>query len=163
MTALKILRAQAHAGSSPAPGTIALLVTQQTRPAPVDMAITSGLWSVATKGVRRLAQWTIEDYADPSSGRRRVREFIDSLQDERDRKEVAALLRMLAALGREIRKPRSQALGDRLFEMRGNQVQIFYTFRSGRRIILLDGIIKKQMKIPADVLARVKKIERSIP
>ncbi len=115
------------------------------------------------RGERRLARWTIEDYADPSSDRRPVREFIDSLQDERDRKEAAALLRMLATLGTEIRKPRSEALGDRLFELRGNQVRIFYTFRSGRRVILLDAIIKKRDKIPADVMARLKKIERSIP
>jgi hypothetical protein len=39
-----------------------------------------------------------------------------------------------------------------LFELRGHQVRIFYCFLPGRVIVLLDGIIKNQDKIPpADV------------
>ena len=32
-------------------------------------------------------------------------------------------------------------------------MRIFYTFRPGRRIVLLDGIVKKRDQIPRDVLA----------
>jgi hypothetical protein len=35
-------------------------------------------------------------------------------------------------------------------------VRIFYVFRPGRRIVLLDAIVKKQNKIPAEALDRVR-------
>jgi hypothetical protein len=44
-----------------------------------------------------------------------------------------------------------------LFELRGHQVRIFYMFRPGRRIVLLDGIIKKQDAIPRDVVKRMRR------
>jgi phage-related protein len=43
-----------------------------------------------------------------------------------------------------------------LLELRGHQIRIFYVFRSGRRVIVLDAEVKKQDKIPQDVLKRVR-------
>jgi hypothetical protein len=43
-----------------------------------------------------------------------------------------------------------------LFELRGHQVRIFYMFLPGRRVVLLDGMIKKQDEIPPEVLKRVR-------
>lgn len=34
--------------------------------------------------------------------------------------------------------------------------------RPGRRVVLLDGIVKKQDEIPDDVLTRVRAIERAV-
>ena len=62
-----------------------------------------------------------------------------------------------------MRSPASDPLGGGLFELRGDQVRIFYCFRPGGRIFLIDGMIKKRDRIPADVLARIRKIEAEIP
>ena len=50
-----------------------------------------------------------------------------------------------------------------LSEMRsGHQVRIFYMFLPGRRIVLLDGIIKKTDDIPKDDLKRVRQYKREV-
>ena len=54
------------------------------------------------------------------------------------------------------------ALGEGLYELRGNQVRIFYMFRPGRKVVILDGIVKKQDKIPKDTLRRVRKYRRDV-
>jgi hypothetical protein len=96
-----------------------------------------------------VAGWLIEDHGT------RVRDFIRALNDDRAFKEARALIDLLADQGNRLRPPRSKPLGDGLFEMRGQQVRIFYTFRPGRRIVLLDGMVKKRNDIPSEVLARV--------
>ena len=99
--------------------------------------------------------WIIEDYATPS-GERPVRTFIAGLAG-RDRVEAFALIRLLEERGNTLRPPHSKFLGDGLFELRGHQVRIFYVFRPGQRIILIDGVLKKQKKIATAVLQRVRK------
>jgi hypothetical protein len=39
-------------------------------------------------------------------------------------------------------------------------VRMFYIFKPGRRIVVLDGIVKKKDKIPANVLKRVRTYQR---
>jgi hypothetical protein len=53
-------------------------------------------------------------------------------------------------------------LGGGLFEMRGRQVRIFYTFRIGRRIVLLDAMVKKRDDIPPEILARVRALNSQV-
>jgi hypothetical protein len=106
--------------------------------------------------------WKVEDYKDRTR-RSRVREFIDTLKDARARKEAAALIKVLQVRGNQMRSPASDPLGGGLFELRGDQVRIFYCFRPGGRIFLIDGMIKKRDRIPSEVLARVRKIETEIP
>ena len=38
----------------------------------------------------------------------------------------------------------------------------FNTFRPGRRIVVLDGMVKKRQDIPADVLARVRAYQQAV-
>ena len=76
--------------------------------------------------------------------------------------EAAALLLQLRARGNTLREPRSKALGEGLYELRGQQVRIFYMFRPGRRITLLDGMVKKQDRIPADLMARLRRFQQEI-
>jgi hypothetical protein len=109
-----------------------------------------------------MPDWKIEDYRD-RNGHSPIREFIDALKDARARKESAALIKVLRVRGNQMRSPASDPLGGGLFELRGDQVRIFYCFRPGGRIFLIDGMIKKRDRIPADVLARVRKIEAEIP
>jgi hypothetical protein len=103
-----------------------------------------------------VAGWLIEEHGT------RVRDFIRALKDDRAFKEARALVDLLADRGSQLRPPRSKPLGDGLFEMRGQQVRIFYTFRPGRRIVLLDGMIKKRDEIPSDVLARVRGLNKQV-
>jgi phage-related protein len=51
-----------------------------------------------------------------------------------------------------LREPRSKALDDGLFELRGTTMRIYYGFLPGRRILLLGGYVKKRTDTPADVL-----------
>jgi len=80
----------------------------------------------------------------------------------RDRDEAIALIELLEKWGNRLRPPRSKPIGDGLFELRGDQVRIFYVFRFGRRIVLLDGMVKKRDKIPPRVLERVRGYQREV-
>jgi hypothetical protein len=85
-----------------------------------------------------------------------MRTFLDGLSG-RNTEEAAALLVQVRARGNELREPRSKKVEgvDDLFELRGHQVRMFYTFRPGRVIVLLDGVIKKQDRIARGDLDRV--------
>lgn len=104
--------------------------------------------------------WLIDEYRD-ASGKSFIREFLSNLKG-RDKVEAWALIKLLGERGNQIRPPKSRALGDGLFELRGHQVRIFYVFRPARRITLLDGIVKKQDKIPSRVLECIRGYQREI-
>ena len=108
------------------------------------------------------AQWMVRDF-ERVPGEFPIRTFLEGLEG-RDANEAAALLVKLAARGNQLRPPDSKALvGQRnLFELRGHQVRIFYMFRPGREIVLLDGIVKQQDRIPASDLARVGGYQREV-
>ena len=87
--------------------------------------------------------------------------FMVSLEG-RDRAEAIALVKLLEEQGNMLRRPRSGSLGEGLFELRGNQVRIFYMFLPNRVAVLLDGEIKKRDDIPAKTLARVRGYQREV-
>ena len=68
--------------------------------------------------------------------------------------------------GREtaLQPPRSEPLGGGLFELQAHPrpVRIFYVFQPRRRIIVLDGMVKKKDRIPADVLKRMRGYQRDV-
>ena len=99
--------------------------------------------------------WTVEAYERVRGGFPVVG-FLDSL-DGRNAREAAARIAALTARGNQMRAPDSRFVeGQRnLLELRGHQVRIFYMFLPGRRIVLLDGVIKKQDRIPPKDLARI--------
>jgi phage-related protein len=84
-----------------------------------------------------------------------VRAFIAGLPPDA-KAEAIALIKLAQALGNKLREPHSKALGDGLFELRRNQVRLFYVFEPGRIIRLLGGMVKKQDRIPGDVLAQMR-------
>lgn len=100
------------------------------------------------------AGWTVVDF-ERVRGEYPIRAFLAGL-DGRNANEATMLLEQLAARGNTFREPRSAPVDRNLFELRGHQVRIFYGFRPGRMIVLLDGVIKKQDKMPRDVLERVR-------
>ncbi len=104
-------------------------------------------------------QWRIEEYR--VGDRSPILEFLRGLSG-RDSEEAEALLLLLMRRGNQVREPRSKALGEGLFELRGRRVRLFYMFLPGRRVMLLDGVIKKTDKIPVSVLTRLKQYQREV-
>ena len=98
--------------------------------------------------------WRIEDYRT-GAGERPVRAFIGGLPREA-KAEAVALIKLAETLGNRLREPHSKALGDGLFELRRNQVRLFYNFEPGQVIRLLGGMVKKQDRIPADMVAQMR-------
>lgn len=104
--------------------------------------------------------WTLERFV-LESGESPVRTFLGGLGG-RERVDALALLRLLAEQGNAPKLPHSKALGEGLFELRAGPVRLFYTFRPGRRIVLLDGLVKKRQEIPPGVLKRVRRYRRAL-
>jgi len=106
------------------------------------------------------ARWDIDEYTSPA-GRSPIREFIDELSI-RERIEAAALIKALQEWGNALGPPRSKSLGHGLFELRGGQIRIFFTFCAAQRIVLLDGVVKKRSRIPAAIIQRMRKLQSEV-
>ena len=66
-------------------------------------------------------------------------------------------------MGVTAQSPDRKALGAGLYELRGKQVRIFYVYGPGRRTItLLNGIIKKQDRIPESALAQARRFKADL-
>lgn len=98
--------------------------------------------------------WKVEEFKN-ARGDLVVTTFAATL-DQRDREEAAVLVKALRERGAKLGMPNAKNLGGGLYELRGTQIRIFYCFRV-RRIVLLEGIIKKRMDIPADVLKGIRR------
>lgn len=105
-------------------------------------------------------RWTIHEYATPRGERPALR-FLVGLQG-RNRVEAVALLQLLRERGNDLRSPHSRAFGQGLFELRGREIRLFYVFRPGNRIVLLDGVVKKRGDIPRSVLTRIRALQRAV-
>jgi phage-related protein len=100
-------------------------------------------------------EFTIEFYKS-STGKCPVRDFLDELK-KTDPYDFAAVMAGLAKLrNRDYhRPPLSKSIGNDLLELRhvGKlNTRIIYFFMKGQRIILVQGIRNKAMKIPAQDL-----------
>jgi phage-related protein len=104
--------------------------------------------------------WTIEEYVAPN-GDKPVLAFLLASAGK-DKSQAIALLQLVRERGNSLRAPHSKAVDTGLFELRGHQVRIFYMFRPGRRVMLLDGMIKKQDEIPPEVLKRVRAMQQAV-
>ena len=60
-------------------------------------------------------------------------------------------------MGRRSFSTRRRPVSGRLYAVR-----IFYMFLPGRRIVLLDGIVKKRDDIPSAVLKRLRQLQREV-
>jgi len=106
------------------------------------------------------APWTIDAY-ETEQGEKLVWAFIAALEG-RDRAEAIALVKLLEERGNTLRRPRSGSIGEGLFELRGNQVRIFYMFLPNRVAVLLDGEIKKRDDIPVKTLERIRGYQKEV-
>lgn len=107
-------------------------------------------------------EWRAIEY-ERVRGESPIRTYLARLEG-RNANEAAALLAKLQARGNQMRPPDSKIVTgqENLFELRGHQVRIFYMFLPGRRIVLLDGIVKKQERIPRADLGRVLGYKRDV-
>jgi hypothetical protein len=101
-------------------------------------------------------EWHVQDHKSA------LQRFVQGIEDAQAYAEATALIKALRIHGNQLIQPNSKALGDGLFELRGKQVRIFYVFRPGRRIVLLEGMIKKRSDIPSDVLRRLHRLNRQV-
>ena len=99
-------------------------------------------------------EWTIVAY-ERTRGDFPIRTFLAGL-DDRNRERANALLNQLRTRGHQLREPHAKAVEPGLFELKSFQVRMFFMFQPGRVAVLLDGILKKQDKIAADDLKRVR-------
>ena len=104
--------------------------------------------------------WTLERFV-LDSGESPARTFLEALGG-RERVDALALLKLLAEQGNALKMPHSKPLGGGLFELRAGPVRLFYAFRPGRRIVLLDGLVKKRQDIPPGVLTRLRRYQRAL-
>lgn len=103
-----------------------------------------------------MAGWRVEEHGT------RLRDFVSALANDRAFDEAAALIKLVRERGNTLPEPRSKPLGDGLFELRGKSVRIFYVFRPERRIVLLDGMIKKRDDIPREVMERLRRLQKKV-
>ena len=75
--------------------------------------------------------------------------------------KAAALVRLLEALGHELRLPHARALGDGLHELRdiGTGVRLFYVLLPDNHAALLDGMTKKRDDIPNAMMKRLRSLQ----
>ena len=104
--------------------------------------------------------WTLDEYVTEQE-ESPIRNFLSGLEAS-DRVEAFALIQLARERGNTLRLPHSKALGNGLHELRGKQVRIFYVFQPGRRIVLIDGMLKKRNDIPSAELRRLRKIQETI-
>ena len=112
------------------------------------------------EAVADATQWTVEWYRT-TRGEVPAKTFLDGLA-ERSLEEALALLELAKRRGNQLREPKAKALGDGLFELRGHQVRLFYVFRPGRQLLMLDGMVKKRDEIPRDVMKRLRQVQLAI-
>jgi hypothetical protein len=101
-------------------------------------------------------------YQTPA-GNAPVDEYITGLEGTAATK-AAALVKLLEALGYELRLPHSRSLGEGLYELRdvGTGVRLFYVLLPGNRAVLLDGRTKKRDDIPDATLKRLRALQAAV-
>lgn len=105
-------------------------------------------------------RWRVEEYTTPK-GHKPILSFFLGLQG-RNKADAIALIQLLEERGNGLRPPQSKMVETGLFELRGHQVRMFYIFLPGKRIVMLDGMVKKQDKIPEEMLNRVRGYRQAV-
>lgn len=100
------------------------------------------------------------EFYETASGRCPAQDFIDA-QSLKMQARIYRLLELLEMKGNALREPYSKALGDGLFELRGEQggstTRLLYFFMVGNRAIVTNGFAKKTRKTPASELELAKR------
>ena len=105
-------------------------------------------------------RWTVGSLITGKGTRTTLDVLLDGLSDDAA-EEAQALVETLEKHGNNLRMPISKPLRNGLFEARGltTGVRLFFVFAPGHRIIVLDGYVKKRTRIPATIMARIRKLQ----
>ena len=105
--------------------------------------------------------WTVHSLTT-ATGTSNLEVFLEGLKDDDASDEAHNLIEALAEHGSTLRKPLSEAMGDGLFEARGlsSGVRLYYIFAGDRRIIVLDGYVKKRTSVPTSVMRRMRRLQK---
>jgi hypothetical protein len=76
--------------------------------------------------------------------------------------KACALLQFAQERENILSLPHAKALKEGLHELRGKQVRIFSMFQPGRRLVLLDGMLKKRGDIPPSIVKQLRTIQETI-
>ena len=105
-------------------------------------------------------RWTVGSLITGKGTRTTLDVLLDGLSDDAA-EEAQALVETLEKHGNNLRMPISKSLKNGLFEARGltTGIRLFFVFAPGHRIIVLDGYVKKRTRIPATIMARIRKLQ----
>lgn len=106
-----------------------------------------------------MQNYEVEFYELPNGGSP-IEEFLSSLEIKMKAK-VLKTISLLENNGNELREPYTKLLEDGIFELRIKQsndiARVLYFFKSGKKIILTNGFIKKTQKTPKREIEKAKK------
>jgi phage-related protein len=107
--------------------------------------------------------WTIIFYSKKDN-ESPIEFFLNSIKNMKLKAKIIREIELLEKFGNKLAAPHTNSIGDfrgALFELRtiqsNNITRIFFFFIKGRRIVLLNGFIKKTNKIPKKELNKAYK------
>lgn len=96
--------------------------------------------------------WTTEFYED-AKGNEPVADFLDSL-DEEGRAKITRYIKLLLEFGVLLKEPYTRQVEGKIREVRTSnrtgEIRVLYFTYTGKRFILLHGMIKKTKKTPPE-------------
>jgi len=101
-------------------------------------------------------KWSIEHHGSA------LAKFLAGLRDEQMLFEAAALIEILQTRGIELREPVRNLWETVCSNYAASYVRIFYVFRPGNRIVLLDGMLKKRTDIPDRMMRRLRRLQGEV-
>ncbi|WEV75185.1 type II toxin-antitoxin system RelE/ParE family toxin [Bifidobacterium sp. ESL0800] len=109
-----------------------------------------------------MGNFQVEFYALPN-GKEPMQKLLNSV-DEKMARKLLDDIDMLRVYGNSLREPYSKRVSGGIFELRvrqsTNDVRALYFFMKGRRIIITNGFVKKQNKLPLVELSRAKRYRK---
>lgn len=96
------------------------------------------------------------EFYETEDGYSPVEEFLGTLEPKVHAK-ILSLMELLEKNGNRLRKPYSEHIDDKIFELRcqqgGNIYRVMYFFCCRGKIIMTNGFVKKTQKTPKSVIA----------
>lgn len=108
-----------------------------------------------------ITMWDIKFY-EKENGETPAKDFIDDL-DITTQTKIFFVLDLLETEGNRVREPYTKPLLDGIFEIRvktDKAVRVLYFFKSGKKIILTNGFVKKTQKTPANEIDKAIKYKK---
>jgi len=97
-------------------------------------------------------EWTVEFYKD-INGNEPVADFLDLL-DEEGQAKISRYIKLLLKLGVLLKEPYTRRVEGKIREIRttnrAGEIRVLYFTYTGKRFVLLHGLVKKTKKTPPE-------------